>query len=198
MMQEMQITDQVTITLVRAGATQLDAQGRISGVLDSPMCEEAAASIRRTAAQLSFLPIDTIYPAVGSSADETAKLLAADRRVKIRPAAELQNLDCGLWQGKRIEEVKRTQPRLFRRWAEAPETTCPPNGETIAEVQARVQQFLKRLRKRHRGGQVVVVAPEPLYSIVRREIDEASIEQLLPTVSGSGEWETLSLMPVAT
>jgi broad specificity phosphatase PhoE len=183
----------LNIILVRAGATELDAQGRITGALDVPMCVEAEAHIERTAAQLSFFSIDVVYTADCDSARQTAKILSGKRKVKIKVSPVLSNLDCGLWHGKRIEEVKQTQPRLFRKWAEMTDGVCPPDGETLADARERVEQFLTRIRKKHASGTIVIVAPQPLLSVIRGCLDPGAAAEPWTTIPESGKWEAFTV-----
>jgi len=181
------------IILVRAGATELDAQGRITGALDVPMCVEAKEHIKRSAAQLSFFSIDMIYTAACDSAQQTAKMLADNRKLKIKVSPVLSNLDCGLWHGKRIDEIKQTQPRLFRKWAEMVDEGCPPDGETLAHARDRVTQFLTRIQKKHPSGTIAVVAPQPLLSVIRNCIDPDAEPQPWTRISESGKWEAFTV-----
>lgn len=183
----------LNIILVRAGATELDAQGRITGALDVPMCVEAEEHIERSAAQLSFFSIDLIYTADCDSARQTAKMLSRQRRVKIKVSPVLSDLDCGLWHGKRIDEIKQTQPRLFRKWAEMSDGVCPPDGETLADARDRVEQFLTRIEKKHPSGTIAVVAPQPLLSVIRSCLDPDAEPQPWTTITESGKWEAFNV-----
>ena len=40
----------------------------------------------------------------------------------------------------RLEEAKKTQPKVYRQFQEQPETVCPPQGETISEAKQRVKE----------------------------------------------------------
>ena len=183
----------LNIILVRAGATELDAQGRITGALDVPMCVEAQEHIERTAAQLSFFSIDMIYTADCDSARQTAKILSGNRKLKTKVSPVLSNLDCGLWHGKRIEEVKQTQPSLFREWAEMTDGGCPPDGETLSDARERVDQFLTRIQKKHPSGTIVIVAPQPLLSVIRSCVDPNAEPQPWTTIPESGKWEAFTV-----
>ncbi len=184
---------ELKIILVRAGATELDSQGRITGALDLPMCEEAEQHVRKTAAQLSFFSIETIYASACEAARQTAKLLSSHRKIKVKISPDLANLDCGLWHGKRIDEVKQTQPKLFRKWAEMLDGVCPPDGETLADARDRVAAFFSHIEKRHPSGTIAVVAPQPLFSVIRCFLDPAAEPEPWTTVSQSGKWEEVTL-----
>ena len=92
-----------------------------------------------------------------------------------------------------IAEVKQTQPRLFRKWAEMSDGVCPPDGETLADARERVAQFLTRIQKKHPSGTIVVVAPQPLLSVIRNHVDPAAEPQPWTTIPESGKWEAFTV-----
>ena len=55
------------------------------------------------------------------SAQETAELIGRGLKLKPKALERLQNLDHGLWQGMRIDEVKHKQPKVYKQWQEHPE-----------------------------------------------------------------------------
>src|SRR5437868_771071 len=75
--------------------------------------------------------INHIYASPCRSARQTAELLAADHKLKVKTINELQNLDHGLWHGKLVDEVRVSQPKVFRQLQDHPETVCPPQGEPV-------------------------------------------------------------------
>ena len=38
-----------------------------------------------------------------------------------------------------VSDVKRKQPRVYKRWQEQPESVCPPEGEMLGEADERVR-----------------------------------------------------------
>src|SRR5688572_9785578 len=94
------------IVLVRPGCTDFDQQGRIKGTLDIPLCEDGSRQAAEMQQQLTQFPFDAVYSAPCRSAQQTAKIVASPRRLKVKVIEELQNVDHGLWHGKLIDEVK--------------------------------------------------------------------------------------------
>ena len=74
----------------------------------------------------------------------------------------------GLWQGMLVDEVRHKQPKVYKQWQEHPESVGPPEGEIIPEATERVKEALEKLARKHRGETIVLVAPEPLASVVRQ------------------------------
>src|SRR5690349_12412629 len=133
-------TRMLRIVLVRPGCTDFDQQGRIKGTLDIPLCQDGSRQAAETAEQLAHLTIDVVYTSPCSSAHQTAKVIGTARRAKFKVIDDLQNVDHGLWHGKRIDEVKQTQPKVYRQGQENADSICPPQGEPIAMGRERVRR----------------------------------------------------------
>src|SRR5215213_2320310 len=67
----------LTILLVRSGTTEFDAQGRIQGTLDVPLCDEGRRQAEATAEDLTArsTPIDALYAGPCLSAQQTAEII---------------------------------------------------------------------------------------------------------------------------
>jgi broad specificity phosphatase PhoE len=183
--------DTLRIVLIRPGSTDLDDQGRIKGTLNIPLSPNGENEVRKTAEQLLHLDIEAIYCSPCLAAQQTAQQLSHDGKIKVKIDDNLLNLDHGLWHGKRITELKETQPKLFKQWQERPETVCPPGGETVEAVRKRVDRMLKKLRKKYKKGVIAIVAPEPLSSIIRSVVENSEIENLARCEVKCGGWSTV-------
>ena len=181
----------LNLLLVRAGSTELDEQGRITGSLDMPLSLAGEKEAETTARQLDDLKIDVIFSAQCQAAKQTAEHLSNGGAIRIKVEDSLTNLDHGLWHGKSIDELKETQPKLYRQWNENPESICPPGGETIESVRNRVESTLNRIRRKYKTGVVAIVAPEPLYSIIRSLINSSELRDLFEDKTEKSRWEAL-------
>ena len=181
------------IILVRAGSTDLDDQGRIMGALDLPLSSHGEDEARQSALELTEYDLEAIYAASCLAAQQTAQILSHNGEVRVRVEENLTNLNHGLWHGKSLEELKETQPKLFRQWQENPESICPPGGETIEDVRKRVAVTLKKIRKKFKCGMVAIVAPEPLYSVIRSEVEDSAIEEQPHLKQPHLRWETMEI-----
>lgn len=180
------------IVLVRAGSTALDEQGRITGALDMPLSTVGEEEARETSVELIDYEFSAIFSASCLAAQQTAHQLSRDGQIRIRVEESWTNLDHGLWHGKSLDELKETQPRLYRLWNENPESICPPGGETIEEVRNRVVHSLKKIRRKYKNCVVAIVAPEPLFSIIRAAIEDSEVRDLLQHRSDFGSWEAIT------
>lgn len=181
------------IFLVRPGSTEFDEQGRIKGSLDIPLSSTGKEQVQKVAAEIGGFDISRIYTAPCQSAQETAKELSRDGKIKVKIVEGLTNLDHGLWHGKRVEDVKATQPRTYRQFADNPEMTCPPEGETLQSAKERVVKSLNRLIRKNQNGQIVLVVPDPLATIIRSILECKSIGDLWQTECESCYWEVIDV-----
>ena len=177
------------IVLIRPGSTQYDEQGRIRGTLDVPLSENGAHQAARAAFELTALPIEVVYSSPCQPAWETAEAIAESTGAKLKRIDRLQNLNQGLWQGKRIEEVRLTQPRVYKQYQDRPETVCPPQGEMLGDAQQRVDTAMNKIVRKHRSGTVALVVPEPLASLVRRYVTDCELGDLWKAERETGQWE---------
>ena len=155
------------LIVIRSGATDYDLQGRIRGTLGIPLAAEGAAAASRAGLKLAEAPPAAIYASEDESAEETARIIgvACDRKPK--SISGLGNIDMGLWQGRLIDEIRDTQPRLHRQWQDNPWAVSPPEGELLEDACGRVEAVLERMLRRHPTGRIALVAPAPLDQIVR-------------------------------
>jgi probable phosphoglycerate mutase len=182
-----------TVLLVRAGATDFDLQGRIQGTLDVPLCAEGVRQAEAAALGVaSFLPT-ALYSSPAKAAVQTAEIVAKRLDLKNKKLLKLQNLDQGLWQGLLVEEVRTKQPKVYRQWQEQPETVCPPQGETVLAAKARVAESLAKTLRKHKGGPLVLVAPEPLASLVRHVLRQDELHDLWKPTETCGAWEAIEV-----
>lgn len=161
-----------------------------------PLCDEGAGEVARVTSELRGRGIELVYYSSGCErAHQTAAAIAAALGVKAKKLENMQNLDHGLWQGMRIDEVKHKQPKVYRQWQEQPESVCPPEGEMLNEAQKRVRRAVARLLKKHKEGVVGVVVPEPLASLVRAHLEQGELGDLWQAEIEHGTWEVIDVKP---
>ncbi len=183
------------VVLICPGCTDYVHQGRIQGTLDVPLNDEGSSEVARVIDALRSQRIEVVYAPSCQPTRETAEALAKALDVKLKKLDRMRNLDHGLWQGKRIDDVRRTQPKVYRQWQEQPENVCPPGGEMVRDAEDRVQAALTKLFRRHKDGTIALVVPEPLASLVRRCLARNELGDLWKASSHHGTWEVFEVEP---
>jgi probable phosphoglycerate mutase len=183
----------VQIVLIRPGTTPFDEQGRIQGTLDIPLSPLGSSEVRQLARELSGFRVEMVYSCPCQSACETAEGVAEALGAKFKPMEKLQNVNQGLWQGRCMDEVRQTQPKVYRQWQEHPETVCPPGGETLCEAWERVAATIAKLVRKHGDETIALVVPEPLASLVRSHLVGGELADLWKAHNGGGRWELITV-----
>jgi phosphoserine phosphatase len=182
------------LIVIRAGATDYDLQERIRGTLDMPLSAAGAAAATRAGERLATDPPTAIYASTDETAEETARIVAAACGVRPKQLVNLGNVDMGLWQGRLVDEIRDTQPRLHRQWQDNPWSVAPPEGELLEEACERVEAVLEKIFKRHSAGSIAVVVPRPLDAIVTWLVSGRSMGDLWRFDAGA---DLIDVLPVA-
>jgi broad specificity phosphatase PhoE len=185
------------IVLIRPGATDYDCDERIQGALDIPLNRQGLTEVARTFDELCPLQIEAFYASPCESAMHTAEILAKDLGVRFKKVDRLQNVNLGLWQGLKIGDVRHKQPKVYRQWQEQPENVCPPEGEMIEQADERITAAMTKLLRKHWGGVIGLVVPEPLATLVRRHFKKDELGDLWKALAGHGRWEVFDAEPAA-
>jgi broad specificity phosphatase PhoE len=186
------------ILLIRPGITEYDQQGRIQGTLDIPLCEDGRRQVDAMIDELRPQKISAIYTSPSQASEQTAEALGEALDVKVKTLDAFQNLDHGLWQGMLVSDVKTKQPKVYRQWQDQPATVCPPQGETIGDVEDRLHTALAKLLKKQKADSLVaVVLPEPVASLLRHLLLQNELGDLWKCRNGNGAalWEVIEFAP---
>ena len=152
------------VAVIRPGCTDFDSQSRIAGKLELPLNDAGRAQNAELTDAVRDLRLSFLLCGEGGNAEATAEALGdrLDLPVKVRDG--LCNQDQGLWEGLTVEDVRKRYPKLERTWQDAPETVCPPDGESVGEVLDRVRAALAKPLKK--GRPFGVVAADPLATLI--------------------------------
>ncbi|MCG3178925.1 MAG: Phosphoserine phosphatase 1 [Phycisphaerae bacterium] len=179
----------MTIYLIQSGQTDYQGEGRLQGRLSMPLSavgQEQSESARR---QMAEVELTAIYAPDDEASTATAKAVAKGRRMKVRVAKGLSELDLGLWQGSTPAQIEHRQPRVYRRWLEEPAAVTPPEGESFEAAYGRVAEAVDAILARHHepsgAVNVAVVAPPMAAALVRCYLGRGEISQVWSMVQAS-------------
>ncbi len=171
-----------TAILVRPGETDFDRDDRIQGALDLPLNATGWRQVNDIIRQLAHTDPVAVLSSASEPSRSTAEMIADALDVPLKELEGLENMDQGLWQGMLREDLRRKHPRVYKQWQEAPESVCPPAGESHETAVARVEKSLRKPLKK--GGTIIIVASEPLASVVRGVILRSFPAHDEPLVAG--------------
>jgi probable phosphomutase (TIGR03848 family) len=144
------------LLLVRHALT--DSTGkRLSGQTPGlHLSETGRAQAERVAERLRPIPLRAIYSSPLERCVETAAPIAEDRTITVRELPALMEVNYGAWSGRAFGQLHRTT--LWKRLMQQPSSIRFPDGETLAEVQARCVAAMEEIAAAHPRAIVAVVA----------------------------------------
>lgn len=153
--------DPLTVVLVRHGVTEMTTENRLSGsgvagpVLNAAgriQAAQAADALYRIGRD-RWLALPTVSHVLASPMVRTQETAAAIGRrlgLKIETEERLREVDFGTWEGLTAEQAVERDGEAILRWQEGEHPA--PGGESIADVVARMADFLTSLAARHAAG----------------------------------------------
>jgi len=172
------------LILVSAGANAWEEESpaederRLQGILPLPLSESGKEALKKIAGIIRQQEADVIYSSGNESSGPTAEYLVGLCGLKAKKAAALRELNCGLWQGLKIKEIKKRFGRAYRQWRIKPTSICPPEGEPVTEVFERVSQAMQVINRKNKGKTVVIVAAPVVAALIECAITQRSLEDL--------------------
>jgi alpha-ribazole phosphatase len=145
------------ILLVRHGITDLHTGDRFWGRTDIPLSDTGKKQAKQLRNRLASEKIDAIYTSMLRRARATAEIIASGHKVTITPCEELCECNFGEIEGMTFAEIERQYPALAEELSDR-KTGAFPGGETLEQLNERVQAFLQMLRRHGPEETVLVVA----------------------------------------
>jgi probable phosphoglycerate mutase len=118
--------------------------------------ERGHQEARALAARLAGYRLDAVYSSPLERAQQTAAYLAEPLGLTVRSLDGVGEVRYGQWTGQALADL-RQQP-LWRTVQASPSLIRFPDGESLAEVQARAVASLEAVRASHPAGTVAVVS----------------------------------------
>lgn len=147
--------------LVRHGATEWNAQGRIQGQSDPSLNRTGRRQARRLGKRLASVPFAGARCSDLRRCSETAAgILPGRNDVRLQEMPELREKNFGAWEGLTFREVEAQYPDLYRNWLSAGDPSfAPPGGESDLQLYSRADAVIDRLRETRTdsGGNLLVV-----------------------------------------
>jgi len=150
------------LILVRHGETEWNKSFRYQGHSDIHLNDNGIEQVVRVRDRLAGERIDVIYSSDLSRARETAEIIASMHDgVEICQSPLLREMNFGQAEGMTFDEIKERYPGIagdLQAWRTRSPEVHLPDGESIAQVAARVARFAGKLKEHEPEETVLVVA----------------------------------------
>ncbi|HED53274.1 MAG TPA: histidine phosphatase family protein [Phycisphaerales bacterium] len=187
--------EQINVMLIRSGASEWDRCGRLVGQADLPICKSSRNEVDESSAMLNGAELRVILHAADQCSTATASAYAQVTGAKTKVVEELADVDLGLWEGLRTEELEEKFPKAYREWRDNPANVIVPEGETLVGAGARITGGLAKALDKLRApdpGVGVVLRPMA-YGLVRCWLTGRPISELWKAMDGpAAEWHEVT------
>lgn len=161
------------LVCLRHGTTGWTRSGRYSGISDPELAPEGQAEAAGAARRLAGLRFDrvAVSPLVRCQAtwDLVSPVLGGTPPVRTEP--RIREIHYGAWEGRTRAEIRAETPDAFASWDRDPTAAPPPGGESVAEVENRIEAWLAD-EFAAGGGRVLLVSHRTVLRIlVARTLD---------------------------
>jgi broad specificity phosphatase PhoE len=165
----------VELICVRHGRTAWNAAGRFQGHTDVPLDDEGRAQAAALASLLRSERIDAAVSSDLSRAVETARIVLGERDVPLRLDSDWREMRFGEWEGLTWDQIRALSPQLGASGATAVKSYAPRDGETFAELEARVRGAVERVAAEtgENGTALVATHAGPLHALLSVLLGEA-------------------------
>lgn len=148
--------ERTRIVLWRHGQTDHNVEGRFQGQADVPLNETGLAQAEQAARLLARIQVDAIVSSPLIRALATVQPLANRLGLPVATDDRLMEINVGSWESRLGEDVYRENPAFTAALKAGRDFRRSPEGETGAELGARVGAALRDIATTHLGETVVV------------------------------------------
>lgn len=146
------------IIIVRHGESSGNLEQRVRGRTEFPLNENGLAQARAAAAALKNERIECVYSSPLERALVTARIIAESGGFPVRADERFNNMNYGVWEGRKKDDLERDFPNEWRIWATRPEELRLPGAESFDEARDRSVAALNELVKKHAGRTFAIVS----------------------------------------
>ncbi len=146
------------IFLIRHGEVANAADRCYNGHNDVDLSADGLKQMEKIADRLKGEPLKAVYSSDLQRAAKGARLISERHSVEPVSIKELRELSYGIWEGKRVEDIKNLYPEEFRARYDDILNYRIQNGETLLEMRERVLPAVKGIINKHTGDSIAIVA----------------------------------------
>jgi len=174
------------IHLIRHGETEWNAKGRLQGHKDSPLTQLGKAQAQKVKNSITE-KIDIAYSSPSNRAIETAQIILNGANQPIKTTPELKEINLGVWEGKRKEEVVAEYPDEYKAFWNNPSKFLLDQAETFEDLQNRVIKAVLEILKIEDGKTVLLVSHHTPIKIILSYFENRPIDKIWdPPFVGNG------------
>lgn len=167
MMEMSDLNNLAKIYLGRHCKVQWNLEGRLIGTTDLPLCPEGLVEAKANLSKIENLGINRIICSPLKRAHQTSQIYAEHLRVPLQVCSGLREIDHGIWNGQKTNELLNDTKSDFGQWFDDPTSVPIPEGsEPIHLAQKRIVETIRNIALSHSGETVLVIMHKHIRSIL--------------------------------
>lgn len=140
----------MNIYIVRHGSTEWNEKDLVQGNIDIELSERGRAEVEKTAEFLKNIEFKRIFSSEMKRAFHTAEIINKNRNLEITTVKELNELDCGDWEGLTMQQIREERADEYSKLKENPEYKIP-GGESFMDVVRRFKVGWEKVMQMSNG-----------------------------------------------
>lgn len=145
-----------TLYFVRHGESEANLIARFAGSLDCPLTQRGREQAEATARHLQKMPLTAVYASDLSRAYDTGLAIADALDIPLYATPSLREIYAGRWEGRTYSQLEAEFPDSYGVWRNQIGLAACPDGESVAELQVRIQTCVEEIAKRHPNEAVCI------------------------------------------
>lgn len=171
------------LILIRHGRTQWTRQKRYCGHTDIGLDETGLRQARRLHKYFIKQTVDKVYASDLRRARVFARKIFTNHAIEI--ISDLREMNFGVIEGMKHNEIIRTFPKIYTDWINDPRTNTLPAGETFTEFRKRVMNRIKKIVSSDKNKTVAIVTHAgPISTILSDILNRKNIWKSKPDTAG--------------
>ena len=139
-----------------------------------PLTEKGEKQVLSSTKKLKDKKIDLIFSSDLLRTKQTAEIISKETGARIIFDKKLREANVGVLNGR---HPKLVWDYIFKK--QNPYVAKAPKGESLANIQKRVYDFLKKIEKKYQGKNIVIVSHELPLTVLEKTLEGRSIENII-------------------
>lgn len=143
------------LVLIRHGITEWNKQGRYCGHKDIGLSVEGRAQAERLGRRLKAVKFDKIYCSDRKRVFQTGRIIF--KRADLIIVKELREINFGVLEGLRHEEIVEEYGDLYEKWLKDPYKNSIPKAEPMSNFEKRIKTAIKKIIRSSSNKTIAIV-----------------------------------------
>lgn len=144
------------LIFVRHGESEANRQRVFAGWTNAALTEKGHAQAESAAEYLLKYKIDAAYASDLQRAYDTAKHIADRQGIPLIPEPGLREIYAGEWENRLFDDLIMEDAVAYATWRGEIGLACPTGGESVAALQTRIAETVRRILEKHPGQTVLI------------------------------------------